>query len=566
MSKVHLLAGPNNSGKSNVLRMMQRALPSLQDRKQFDVSDLDRPQGRAEASREARLAIGFRAADLDLAEIRIQDRWPPDEFWHRVFSLEPNYEPDPDGLLWFEFSSEGDTSWSPGPSHIDRLYGAAEHLGRPAIIEDLSGMFTNTRGGGRRQDGVRAMEGAIDRLRVRELLPAVDTINAIRQLGPATANQGERIDHDGPGLLERLAALQHPAFDRPADRERFEDINRFVRKLFNDDSANIEVPHDRSTLLVYHEGRRLPLENYGTGLHQVVILAAAATVLENQLVCIEEPEVHLHPVLQRTLLLYLTQQTSNQYVVATHSAHLLDAARSSISAVRRIEGQSCVKAAVTPSAIALLSTELGARASDLVQANSLVWVEGPSDRIYLRHWLSLLDARLTEGVHYSLMFYGGRLLRSLSPEDAPVAEFIALPRINRNFAVVIDSDRERAGQRINATKTRVREGIEAADPNTVVWVTKGYTIENYVTPEVLRAAVAKTHDGTTCRWTGNPHVNPLHKGQLKGRKAVDKIAVAREVVSCDAVSWRMDLRQQVLALARMIWTANDMEPPRKSAD
>ena len=40
-----------------------------------------------------------------------------------------------------------------------------------------------------------------------------------------------------------------------------------------------------------HAGRRLALANYGTGAHQVVILAAAATVLSGHLICVDEPEV-----------------------------------------------------------------------------------------------------------------------------------------------------------------------------------------------------------------------------------------------------------------------------------
>jgi hypothetical protein len=39
---------------------------------------------------------------------------------------------------------------------------------------------------------------------------------------------------------------------------------------------------------------------------------------------------------------------------------------------------------------------------------------GPSDRLYLLHWLKALDPDLTEGLHFPSMLYGGKLLGHLS--------------------------------------------------------------------------------------------------------------------------------------------------------
>ncbi|MEZ4770015.1 MAG: hypothetical protein R2844_16480, partial [Caldilineales bacterium] len=74
------------------------------------------------------------------------------------------------------------------------------------------------------------------------------------------------------------------------------------------------------------------------------------------------------------------------------------------------------------------------RASDILQANCIIWVEGPSDRIYLKHWLRTIAPELDEGIQFSIMFYGGRLLSHLSADDAEIDEFISLRKINQNLA------------------------------------------------------------------------------------------------------------------------------------
>ncbi|WP_218183538.1 ATP-dependent endonuclease, partial [Streptomyces sp. PKU-EA00015] len=264
-------------------------------------------------------------------------------------------------------------------------------------------------------------------LRERRSVIAIEAFRQIQELSDIDSPEGT---NEGLGLLPRLQRLQNPpASTHDRDTERFRAVNRFVQRILDDETARLEVQHDARTLNVHHGGRILPLDNLGTGVHQVIILAVAATVNEHSIMCIEEPEVHLHPVYQRKFIRYLATETSNQYLIATHSAHLLDHHSATVLHVRHDGSRSAMEPAVSPAQLSGVCADLGYRPSDLLQTNAVIWVEGPSDRIYLNHWISQASPDLIEGLHYSIMFYGGGLLNHLSAEDEEVREFIELRRL-----------------------------------------------------------------------------------------------------------------------------------------
>lgn len=392
--------------------------------------------------------------------------------------------------------------------------------------------------------------GALQRIaqQVSPAYPEVHLIPAIREVSEKGA---DFTDYSGKGLIDKLAELQNPPHDQRHLRTKFDDINTFLRTVTECNNATIEIPHDRRYMLVHMEDKVLPLSSLGTGIHEVVMIASFCTLLEHQIVCVEEPEIHLHPLLQRKLIRYLKSNTSNQYFIATHSASIIDAVPASIFSVENVSGESSIKLRVTPTERHEICKMLGYRASDLLQTNAIIWVEGPSDRIYLNHWIRAVDSNLVEGVDYSIMFYGGRLLSHLSVNDPEINDFISLRKLNRNVAVVIDSDKTGPRKPINSTKERVARELG----ETFSWVTTGREIENYV-PAALMEKVFSTEYSKFDRFVGTgrfDHRLPFfEKDTGKQITKIDKVKIANRVAAEPADLSELDLGRKVRSLVGFI--------------
>lgn len=325
----------------------------------------------------------------------------------------------------------------------------------------------------------------------------VHLIPAIRQIGKKGSSSES--EYDGTGIIDRLARLQNPDVHSQAERKKFEDITTFVRSVLDRNDAKIEIPYERDTILLHMDNKVLPLDSLGTGVHEVVILAAAATILSDTVLCIEEPELHLNPILQRKLMRYLSEHTSNQYFITTHSPSIMDTVGAEVYHIIYEKGASRVYRTSSDSHKSAACEDLGYHPSDLLQANCVIWVEGPSDRIYLNYWLGKRASNLIEGIHYSIMFYGGRLLSHLSYSDAEddswIDNFISLKKLNRKGIILIDSDRSNAQAEINKTKQRIYGEFEQ---DGYAWVTEGREIENYIPKDQLEEAIQAVH----------PHAEP----------------------------------------------------------
>jgi hypothetical protein len=311
------------------------------------------------------------------------------------------------------------------------------------------------------------------------------------------------------------------------------------------------------------DGKVLPIESLGSGIHEVIILASAATVLKDYVVCIEEPELHLNPILQKKLLRYLALNTCNQYFITTHSAALMDTPGAEIYHVRLKDGASTVERATSNEQRSAVCEDLGYHPSDLLQANCVIWVEGPSDRVYLNWWLRSVDAALVEGIHYSVMFYGGRLASHLTqaPDSPEISDFISLRRLNRRGVMIIDSDRDKPHASINATKRRLQDEFDSGPGH--AWITDGREIENYLLSSQVTTAIAAIHPRAVQMGGTGKHANLLRIKSVKGKETMaSKVEVAKYVTTNFEPDFAvLDLRKRVTSLRNFIFDSNPKTGP-----
>lgn len=422
---------------------------------------------------------------------------------------------------------------------------------------ELSRRLTSEAGGKRGDDTGRVLNW----IRRSHLLSPPPTI-LVPPARTISAGSTDDWDFSGAGIIERLDDLRNADFDRPDARELYALVCSRLGSLLEEPRLDYVVPRSRDTVNIRLNSDYFPLHALGTGTAHVVLLVVAATVYPGHMLCLEEPDAHLHPRLQRRVAALLRTQTQGKIVVATHSAHWIDLSTDHVLSVIMSRGSTRAEIMHYPTAFSRLAA-LGYRASDLLQANAIVWVEGPSDRIYVNHWIRLLAPSLVEGVHYSVMFFGGSLLAHLQAPTGPDyadPDLVDLWRINQQMWVIVDSDRTTTDAPLKPRVERLQAQIEASGRGGI-WVTAGRTIENYVPIATLEAAVREVHP-TVERIVheAEPATDLLRLcSTAEGNylKTVDKVAVATAVTSRNDSFNTLDVRQRTKQLVAFIQYANE---------
>ena len=269
---------------------------------------------------------------------------------------------------------------------------------------------------------------------------------AERDIKTEPAGTGLKLGADGAGatnIIRRFITSSNDEYPRELIQQTLlEALNR----IFAEDGEFTEIQiqqHDEPSnsgpgtsdywevYLGEKHKKLIALSNSGSGLKTVVLVLLNLLVIPHIekkqkadfVYAFEELENNLHPALLRRLLRYLQDYVVNNGVnifLTTHASTALDLFGTSPHAqiISVIHDGKTAKTAKTKTVSAHFDqlsviAELGAKPSDLLQANGIIWVEGPSDRVYINKWIELFGGgKWREGRDYQCAFYGGALKKA----------------------------------------------------------------------------------------------------------------------------------------------------------
>ncbi|PPU91325.1 ATP-dependent nuclease [Xanthomonas albilineans] len=415
---------------------------------------------------------------------------------------------------------------------------------------------------------------------------------ADRDIRPEIAEKSLDLLPDGRGatniIRDYLINARKISTSRPIIQN---ELKNALNKIFGPDGEFLQIfiqQHDKNSGVatdgqweVFLEEERkglISLTNSGSGLKTVILVLLNLLVMPkiesiNPADCVfafEELENNLHPSLLRRLLKFIdafTREYQCSVFFTTHSSTTLDLfSRAEHAQFVRISHDGKSASTQTIDRFfdqAHIVGELGAKASDILQANGIIWVEGPSDAIYLNHWIEIFSGgRLLEGRDYACAFYGGSLLARTTLSEPGVGGdgFVNLIPLNRNVALICDSDRSSKFTRL---KPRVKKAQHAIGeiPDAVIWITAGREIESYLPGSVLSAALGKPSAVDPDQYElFFPSTKKAAKGNSYledklGLKTIDKVELAlsaRPHMTKEVMETRLDWTNQMTVLTNAI--------------
>ena len=222
-------------------------------------------------------------------------------------------------------------------------------------------------------------------------------------------------------------------------REMISEYEKYLSKTFFDGKEVALIPKVKDDVLTIKIGdeKERPIYNLGDGIQSIILITLPLFLYldlskrqnANVLVFIEEPEIGLHPSLQRTLIeTLLDSRFENfQFFFTTHSNHFLDIQFenrdiSIYSFDKSINGEESpinefIVEKVDFNHFPTLE-KLGALPSSVLASNCTLLVEGSYDIVHYDFYLKLYQEKLKnenpnerifkKGIHYSFLRGGGK--------------------------------------------------------------------------------------------------------------------------------------------------------------
>ncbi|MET8372389.1 AAA family ATPase [Micromonospora profundi] len=244
--------------------------------------------------------------------------------------------------------------------HLEALAASAEEVARQAEVEPLKNLIGTFSG-------------------EAEIIPkyALSILGRVAQL--KVLHLRDRRDPVGREEAHRLLALK----TRRKGPEVLRNIQETVQSLLGVSIDAFESEHGESRAEM--DVDEVLVEMNGAGIREALRLVLDNELGSPDLLLVEEPEVHLHPALEVSMLRYLKAASARtQIFVTTHSTNFLDTSDMRNVYLTRRDPWVTVSLLDYEQAEIAIPEELGIRLSSLFMYDRLVFVEGASDEAVLR--------------------------------------------------------------------------------------------------------------------------------------------------------------------------------------
>lgn len=467
-----VLCGPNNTGKSsalNALNLYPKLLRAASGEQRITVGDAISIQEGAEAE----LAIDLNSESfLQVFPEKGLQKVDTEEF---IKSLSENI-----GDRWWIKLSIGkngaigvsdDVSLAPFKELERRWYKSPEYRTWAELLRAAS----------------KQPRGSVPTTVQKHLIPnAVDTCLAPPNIAIIEDVRRSAQEPLTEGQLWRLVE----ANARTTQDERIESwadkLEQILKDVFGQE-VRYEVRPERGSgdFRLFIDGQAdIRLNNVGAGVREVVAIAYRALAEGGaDVITIEEPENCLHPLAVKRLVQSLPHRTGVQLFASTHASSVVNANPDSVVHLTREGTVTTAQQVEGPRSQYEAVRALGYSPSDLVLTPCAIWVEGPSDRLYVNSWLE--SRGLTEGIDYQIMFFGGALAAhvTVSPDTVPHEALAAIRNLSRYCAVIVDSDKDRKRAKRKRHVRRFHDELDG-DQHSYLLVTPGREVENYLPREI----------------------------------------------------------------------------------
>ncbi|MGB8583703.1 MAG: AAA family ATPase [Candidatus Sulfotelmatobacter sp.] len=384
---------------------------------------------------------------------------------------------------------------------------------------------------------IAAPDGAYPVLEPDQLSAPLQAFGPVRLINPHRVPQPRQplqsvsnLTGDAQSLGPYLQTLQGN------NRETFEQIEKFVTRVFPEfrfiNAASRENNQVSIDLTERSTGRKIPLENCGTGVEQTIILATfVLTTPKPGTILLDEPHSYLHPAAERALVEFLYEHSEHCFVISTHSAVLMNSVTPDRIAYISPPGRSYSPLLHQEETAGILFA-LGYRNSDALFYDRLICVEGKSDKQIIPLLLEK-DGEIEP--------------RELARTGFPILEGIGKGSTGSQTSILRHEKLLSAIGRADQPRMYLLDGDRKDDERTVIQGTKHPTtlssltikflprpeIENYLlAPEAIAAAlheelILKGEPGEVSLTEVSQRLNELlnqeNKPPVKGSRVLEKL-------------------------------------------